>query len=157
MVDPFRADTIAAWTGDFPGTPAWNELPAPAKEYAEAILPRFLALACDERDVGPADLVEADLKPALLEGVGGLALPASARAVVPELCAAFLGTLEDQGRLSGGRALGRYVRALREAWAERTAETVKPIRNPGARIGRNEPCPCGSGRKFKHCCMRSGS
>lgn len=22
------------------------------------------------------------------------------------------------------------------------------------RIGRNDPCPCGSGKKFKHCCMR---
>ena len=21
-------------------------------------------------------------------------------------------------------------------------------------IGRNDPCPCGSGRKYKHCCMR---
>jgi len=20
-------------------------------------------------------------------------------------------------------------------------------------IGRNDPCPCGSGKKFKHCCM----
>ena len=20
--------------------------------------------------------------------------------------------------------------------------------------GRNDPCPCGSGRKFKHCCLR---
>ena len=26
----------------------------------------------------------------------------------------------------------------------------KPIRNPG-KVGRNEPCPCGSGKKFKHC------
>ncbi|MBP9714627.1 MAG: SEC-C domain-containing protein [Sterolibacterium sp.] len=23
--------------------------------------------------------------------------------------------------------------------------------NPYARVGRNEPCPCGSGKKFKHC------
>jgi hypothetical protein len=23
-----------------------------------------------------------------------------------------------------------------------------------SRIGRNDPCPCGSGKKFKHCCMR---
>jgi hypothetical protein len=23
-------------------------------------------------------------------------------------------------------------------------------------IGRNDHCPCGSGRKFKHCCLRSG-
>ncbi|MEK7214061.1 MAG: SEC-C metal-binding domain-containing protein, partial [Chloroflexota bacterium] len=20
-------------------------------------------------------------------------------------------------------------------------------------VGRNEPCPCGSGRKYKHCCL----
>ena len=26
-------------------------------------------------------------------------------------------------------------------------------RNP-ARVGRNEPCPCGSGKKFKHCHLR---
>ncbi|MCK4625029.1 MAG: SEC-C domain-containing protein [Phycisphaerae bacterium] len=25
------------------------------------------------------------------------------------------------------------------------------VRNP-ARVGRNEPCPCGSGLKFKNCC-----
>jgi uncharacterized protein YchJ len=28
--------------------------------------------------------------------------------------------------------------------------TTKP-----SRIGRNDPCPCGSGKKFKHCCMRT--
>jgi preprotein translocase subunit SecA len=26
-----------------------------------------------------------------------------------------------------------------------------PIRK-GAKIGRNDPCPCGSGKKYKHCC-----
>ncbi|UOD50848.1 preprotein translocase subunit SecA [Orrella daihaiensis] len=25
------------------------------------------------------------------------------------------------------------------------------MRNPYAKVGRNEPCPCGSGKKFKHC------
>jgi len=23
------------------------------------------------------------------------------------------------------------------------------------KIGRNDPCPCGSGKKFKHCCART--
>ncbi len=23
------------------------------------------------------------------------------------------------------------------------------------KIGRNEPCPCGSGKKYKHCCARN--
>jgi SEC-C motif len=25
--------------------------------------------------------------------------------------------------------------------------------NPSVRVGRNDPCPCGSGRKYKHCCQ----
>ena len=33
-------------------------------------------------------------------------------------------------------------------------EKQEPIRNREQRVGRNEPCPCGSGKKFKNCCMR---
>ena len=29
---------------------------------------------------------------------------------------------------------------------------VGPIRNEGPKIGRNDPCPCGSGKKYKNCC-----
>ena len=32
----------------------------------------------------------------------------------------------------------------------------EPIRNRRKRVGRNEPCPCGRGKKFKNCCMRRG-
>ncbi|WP_235857291.1 SEC-C metal-binding domain-containing protein [Xanthomonas cissicola] len=27
--------------------------------------------------------------------------------------------------------------------------------NKGPKIGRNDQCPCGSGRKYKHCCATS--
>ncbi len=30
----------------------------------------------------------------------------------------------------------------------------EPIRHRQTRVGRNDPCPCGSGKKFKNCCMR---
>ncbi len=30
----------------------------------------------------------------------------------------------------------------------------QPVVPPGTKVGRNDPCPCGSGRKFKHCCGR---
>jgi len=33
-------------------------------------------------------------------------------------------------------------------------EVTAPIRNVGEKIGRNDPCPCGSGKKYKACCMR---
>jgi len=32
---------------------------------------------------------------------------------------------------------------------------VEPIRNFGHKVGRNDPCPCGSGKKFKNCCGKS--
>jgi preprotein translocase subunit SecA len=30
--------------------------------------------------------------------------------------------------------------------------TVQTVRRSGAKIGRNDPCPCGSGKKYKKCC-----
>jgi preprotein translocase subunit SecA len=35
--------------------------------------------------------------------------------------------------------------------AAAAAEKAKPKR-AGPKVGRNDPCPCGSGKKFKHCC-----
>ncbi len=29
---------------------------------------------------------------------------------------------------------------------------IMPVRRQGPKIGRNEPCPCGSGKKYKKCC-----
>ena len=31
----------------------------------------------------------------------------------------------------------------------------RTIRNEGPKIGRNDPCPCGSGKKYKNCCGRN--
>ena len=32
--------------------------------------------------------------------------------------------------------------------------TSEPYRRPHKKVGRNDPCPCGSGKKYKHCCGR---
>ena len=31
----------------------------------------------------------------------------------------------------------------------------QPIRNEGPKVGRNDPCPCGSGKKYKNCCGKN--
>ncbi len=31
----------------------------------------------------------------------------------------------------------------------------KTVRREKAKIGRNDPCPCGSGKKYKNCCGRA--
>jgi len=40
-----------------------------------------------------------------------------------------------------------------EAPAERE-ESEQPFVREGRKVGRNEPCPCGSGKKYKQCCGR---
>lgn len=39
-------------------------------------------------------------------------------------------------------------------WAYAGQEEIKPVtvRREGPKIGRNDPCPCGSGKKYKKCC-----
>ena len=32
-----------------------------------------------------------------------------------------------------------------------TQTAVEPIRNRQPKVGRNDPCPCGSGKKYKKC------
>ena len=34
-------------------------------------------------------------------------------------------------------------------------EKPQPIVNSGPKIGRNDPCPCGSGKKYKNCCGKN--
>jgi uncharacterized protein YecA (UPF0149 family) len=35
-------------------------------------------------------------------------------------------------------------------------ESSQPFHNPLRHVGRNDPCPCGSGKKAKRCCLATG-
>jgi len=148
-----RSDTIDRWVGDYCTSAAFVDHPSLVREYAPEVLTAFLTSACGQRDAEPAQISEADLKPALLEGVAPIEIPGSVRGDIPELAAAFLTEMEAQGRLSGGRTLGLYVRALREAYVAAAAGKPQPFQAAARKLGRNEPCPCGSGRKYKKCCL----
>jgi len=47
------------------------------------------------------------------------------------------------------------VRQLHAYWLDRRGKQVRnaPVRHEGAKVGRNDPCPCGSGKKYKKCCL----
>jgi len=56
----------------------------------------------------------------------------------------------------------RYIMRIRVVQQQEERKTFvnqgedaerKPVR-VGKKIGRNEPCPCGSGKKYKNCCGR---
>jgi len=65
----------------------------------------------------------------------------------------FGNTVEE---LSGWYCFTEQYRADQERW-EREAKAARArsqrVGNPFKGVGRNDPCPCGSGEKFKRCCL----
>ena len=51
------------------------------------------------------------------------------------------------------RAESRLESATTNRSTDGTVTGQTPRRVP-QKVGRNDPCPCGSGRKYKHCCGR---
>ena len=47
----------------------------------------------------------------------------------------------------------RYLQPHRESTAHALSDDAQmPLRRAGPKVSRNDPCPCGSGRKYKQCC-----
>ena len=55
--------------------------------------------------------------------------------------------LHEKGEFQRVDGTWFYARAVRQGAA--------PIRASQAKVGRNDPCPCGSGKKYKQCCART--
>ena len=49
-----------------------------------------------------------------------------------------------------GREDGRWV------YTGQVNEPGKTVRREAPKVGRNDPCPCGSGKKYKKCCGVAG-
>lgn len=152
MLGPYTKEKIENWVSDFCSSDAIREFGS-VREFAGEVLGKFMIGACEARSIEPEELEESDVRAGLVGPVTKLNLPNSIKTEVPALCAAFLTDLETIGRLGGGRALGAYARALKTAYEETASGKPKPIVRPGSRLGRNDPCPCGSGKKYKKCCM----
>jgi preprotein translocase subunit SecA len=72
----------------------------------------------------------------------------------------------DSGKMSGQRIENlqrEWQSTPRDAFEGKTPsdmlshaqEKVETVRRQEPRVGRNDPCPCGSGKKFKKCCGRA--
>ena len=58
---------------------------------------------------------------------------------------------ENMQRARMVKSMLTNINAANQAGANKN----KPIVNTGKKVGRNEPCPCGSGKKYKHCCGKN--
>jgi len=67
----------------------------------------------------------------------------------------FSARYELQGRLVSHRERAVFKKR-KGRWYYHDGEMVKakPVVRESPKVGRNDPCPCGSGKKFKKCCGR---
>ena len=138
----------------------------------EAMAMLIGAAWCQEHRGGklPADFMAAaratarrqDLKPedqALMVAVAEMTQDAGLTHILGERLAKS-GLWLSEDRKETGRKLGKVFLSLcRLSFLqnvpeepERTLAQGSTLRRAVERVGRNEPCPCGSGRKYKHCC-----
>jgi hypothetical protein len=153
MPGPYTQEKIENWASDFCLSDGLAPFSQATREAAGQLLVTFLTAACDARGIEPDEIEESDVRAALVGKVARLAVPEAARREVPAVCGAFLAYLETEGRLGGGRVLGAFAQALAGSFQEAASGKPKPIVRAGSKLGRNDPCPCGSGKKYKNCCL----
>ena len=153
MDERWITEQIENWASDFLIDDKGSRVDPVIAPVAQQLLVAFLHHACSIRKVAPDTLEQSELKSALLEGLREVELPAGAEEKVPELLRDFLADLETRGRLADGEAHGLFVAALGDAYLRSVRGEVVSLERTSAKIGRNDPCPCGSGRKYKKCCF----
>jgi uncharacterized protein len=61
--------------------------------------------------------------------------------------------LDDQEKIAQlTDAIAESAAAIYEYSRSIADEPPEPYRRQTAKVGRNDPCPCGSGKKYKKCC-----
>ncbi len=150
-------DQAESLIADYAGSEHFLFLDPKAKENVESVLTAFFRKAAESGLPALESLKAKDVESVLLNGMPFLDLPADLKRVVPDQLEAFFAFLKDTGRFPPAGAWRMCVEANRKRYLDslRSDGTVKgtPFKKQYTDVGRNDPCPCGSGKKFKKCCM----
>ena len=79
-----------------------------------------------------------------------LALTGDAKEMALESGEAWMSEAEEREMLADVRAgLADHLLDVRRYWFEKSIPPT--VKRDGPKVGRNDPCPCGSGKKYKSC------
>jgi uncharacterized protein len=147
---PFALDFLRRFEAERmapPGDAAWHTWGTAVCLLGLEPLSDHVRAACADGRISPAFADWEDLRPLL-----------TAALERPEDAARFedenLGYVEDVvAALEGFAAAGDDIGFDEPADDWLPPGDNQPVRNPLRHVGRNDPCPCGSGKKFKKCCL----
>jgi len=154
-------------TVTFLDSPEAAALAAPLKEEKRKIVELFLTLCYEELGKKPRLLEAQDMHMVLGHLLPGrLAVKDPLAEHVPAVLRAYLDHLEATQVVSQSYEIRRELEATTEEFLEavRTGRNahhqhharVEPFVHKAPKLGRNDPCFCGSGKKFKKCHGKSG-
>jgi preprotein translocase subunit SecA len=87
-----------------------------------------------------------------IAGQGAEAAPAAAGEAARDAYSNATASKADATNVGFSAAADDQEAAMRQQGAGAQTQT---IRREAPRVGRNDPCPCGSGKKYKKCCGKS--
>jgi uncharacterized protein YecA (UPF0149 family) len=145
------------YIGDYASSEYFAFLSATMKNHAEALLRHFLDEAQSATSGSVAEFDAPLCEKLLLEKIAGLDLSVEVRQGVPHLLEEFFDYLAATGKYPAAREWAAWMPEIGTSYAQRFREdgSVKgeTVRLKLDKVGRNDPCPCGSGKKFKKCCI----
>ena len=149
-----------------------SEMSQVLAEIAAAVAPAPAADTDDEEPAAVEELDLAQLQQALPPGVDVQQVEEMLRSPQGALLADFSAFCQERG--FDGEPDEAEMRELHEEWlqtprpaleGEKPADAldggrlfpgkVETFRRETPKVGRNDPCPCGSGKKFKRCCGKA--
>jgi hypothetical protein len=151
-------DTLEPYIEEFCESNYFLLLDPPVKEHGLGIVITFLK-ECRDRGAKSPDLATLELfELSLYEGMSRLDLPLSVRKGIPTLLSAFFRYLSESGKYPPASAWDNWIRTLSSGYMQRFRPdgSVRgdTYRKKYTDVDRNDPCPCGSGKKFKKCCLK---
>jgi hypothetical protein len=140
-----------SWAAEFEAAPEARPFSPKVRAAAQDLLAEFLGGACAD-GVDPGQIGEPEVRKGLLDRVAGLPLEPDVRTDAPRLVGAYLEFLGREGRVANARHLANFALALAKEFPKHGGSGGPPIRREAPKLGLNDPCPCGSGKKWKKCC-----
>ncbi len=147
------------WAGDFAESFSAGLLDPSVRNVIPDILVHFGREVRKLDRAFPDEVSPGTFATVLTQAMPRVSLPPAARSQLPEVIARFLEYLRESGRVAEGDEWAAQIRVIASTDNPRPAPGSAPkgetIRKPAgvSPLGRNDPCPCGSGKKFKKCCM----
>ena len=146
-------EQLGNWVSDFLIDDAGQKVSKEMAPHAGGILKAFITAACEYQGNTADQLGEDDIRHSLLDHLPRLDLPLSIKSGIPEILRGFVEDLGQQGRLAESQTLSALIHALTPEYLQQIEGKTPTLTRAAAKICRNDPCPCGSGKKYKKCCL----